>query len=70
MYDFEVSPGTISAVTDKLLPVITEWRSRPLEAVYPILFMDGIVLPPYNGSRNSFVKEDEFFSVMKVLDQL
>ncbi len=42
MYDFDVSPGTISAVTDKLLPVITEWRSRPLEAIYPILFMDGM----------------------------
>lgn len=42
MYDFEVSPGTISAVTDKLLPLITEWRSRPLEAIYPILFLDGM----------------------------
>jgi transposase-like protein len=42
MYDFDVSPGTISAVTDKLLPVITDWRSRPLEAIYPILFMDGM----------------------------
>lgn len=42
MYDFDVSPATISAVTDKLIPVIAEWRSRPLEAVYPILFMDGM----------------------------
>lgn len=42
IYDFDVSPGTISAVTDKLLPLISEWRSRPLEAVYPILFMDGM----------------------------
>lgn len=42
MYDFDVSPGTIRAVTDKLLPVITEWRSRPLEAIYPILFLDGM----------------------------
>lgn len=42
MYDFDVSPGTINAVTDKLLPLITEWRSRPLEAIYPILFLDGM----------------------------
>ena len=42
MYDFDVSPGTISAVTDKLLPLITEWRNRPLEAIYPILFLDGM----------------------------
>jgi len=42
MYDFDVAPATISAVTDKLIPVIAEWRSRPLESVYPILFMDGM----------------------------
>ncbi len=42
MYDFDVSPATISAVTDKLIPIIAEWRSRPLEAVYPIIFMDGM----------------------------
>ena len=42
MYDFGVSPTTISAVTDKLLPLITEWRSHPLEAIYPIIFLDGI----------------------------
>lgn len=42
MYDFDVSPGTISAVTDKVIPLIAEWRSRPLEAIYPILFMDGM----------------------------
>src|SRR3546814_4470143 len=41
MYDFDVSAGTFSAVTDKLLPLITDWRSRPLEAIYPILFLDG-----------------------------
>ena len=41
-YDFDVSPGTISAVTDKLLSLITEWRSRSLEAIYPILFLDGM----------------------------
>lgn len=42
MYDFEVSPGTISAVTDKIISLVAEWRSRPLEAIYPILFMDAI----------------------------
>ena len=36
MYGLEVSPAKISLITDKLLPVITEWRNRPLEEVYPI----------------------------------
>ncbi len=35
MYDFDVSPGTLNAVTDKLLPLIAEWRSRPLEGYLP-----------------------------------
>ncbi|MBA3814720.1 MAG: IS256 family transposase [Alphaproteobacteria bacterium] len=51
MYDFDVSPGTISAVTDKLLPVITEWRSRPLEAIYPILFLDGMYFKSRENGR-------------------
>jgi putative transposase len=42
MYDFDVCAGTLNAVTDKLLPLIAEWRSRPLEAIYAILFLDGM----------------------------
>ena len=38
MYGYEVSPATITSVTDKLLPAITEWRNRPLEKVYTIVF--------------------------------
>lgn len=42
LYGLEVSPAKISQITDKLLPVIAEWRSRPLEAVYPIVFLDAM----------------------------
>lgn len=42
LYGLEVSPAKISQVTDKLLPVITEWRNRPLESVYPIVFLDAM----------------------------
>jgi putative transposase len=42
MYGLDVSAAKISQVTDRLLPVITEWRNRPLEAVYPIVFLDAI----------------------------
>lgn len=42
MYDFDVSAGTLNSVTDKLLPLIAEWRSRPLETIYPIIFLDGM----------------------------
>jgi transposase-like protein len=42
MYGVEISKATISSVTDKLIPIITEWRSRPLETTYPIIFLDAM----------------------------
>ena len=42
IYDHKISAAEISSITDKLLPVINEWRSRTLQAVYPIVFMDGM----------------------------
>jgi transposase-like protein len=42
MYDLDVSPATISRITDKILPLIQEWRSRPLERIYPFVWLDAI----------------------------
>lgn len=42
MYDVDVSTATISRVTDKILPLLQQWRARPLEAVYPFLWLDAI----------------------------
>lgn len=42
IYGFEASEGFISDVTDKLLPQIEEWQSRPLDEVYPVVFIDAI----------------------------
>ena len=42
IYGVEVSEATISAVTNKLLPLVSEWRNRPLETVYPIIFLDAM----------------------------
>lgn len=42
MYGLEASVATISRVTDKILPLIAEWRARPLEAVYPFVWLDAI----------------------------
>ncbi len=44
MYQSEVSPALISAVTDAVLQEVTVWQSRPLEAVYPIVYLDAIHL--------------------------
>ena len=44
MYDAEISPTLISRVTDTVLERVVEWQSRPLEAVYPIVYLDCIVV--------------------------
>ena len=42
VYGAKVSKDTISRITDKVCEEMTEWRTRPLDAVYPVLFIDAI----------------------------
>ena len=42
LYGTEVSPDLISKVTDAVLDEVRDWQSRPLEAVYPIIFFDAL----------------------------
>lgn len=44
MYDADVSATLVSKVTDRVLEQITAWQSRPLDAVYPIVYLDCIVI--------------------------
>jgi transposase-like protein len=42
LYGMEFSKATISAVTDKVIPLLKEWQQRPLEAIYPFVWLDAI----------------------------
>lgn len=42
LYAFSISSATISAVTDKVIPELKQWQQRPLEAVYPFVWLDAI----------------------------
>jgi putative transposase len=42
LYSLEVSPDLVSAVTDAVLDEVSEWQNRPLEALYPLIFLDAI----------------------------
>ena len=42
LYGIDASPELISRITDKILPLVTEWQSRPLEEIYGVVFMDAI----------------------------
>jgi len=44
LYGVEVSPSLISNVTDSVLEDVKTWQSRPLDAVYPIVYLDAIHL--------------------------
>lgn len=44
IYGYELSAGTISNITDKVLEGAKEWQNRPLQEIYAIVFMDGIVV--------------------------
>jgi putative transposase len=51
MYGVEVSPSLISEVTDAVLEEVRAWQSRPLEAVYPILYLDALIVKMRHEGR-------------------
>jgi putative transposase len=63
MYGLEVSAAKISLISDKLMPVITEWRNRPLESVYPIVFLDAM---HFKIRVDGKVTSKAFYSVLGV----
>jgi transposase-like protein len=42
LYGVEASAATISAITNKVMPLVEAWQSRPLDAIYPIIYLDAI----------------------------
>ncbi len=42
IYGFDVSESFVSSVTEKIIPEIEEWQNRPLDEVYPIVFIDAV----------------------------
>lgn len=42
LYDVEISPELVSKISEKIMPEVTAWQNRPVENVYPFVFMDAI----------------------------
>ncbi|VAS64607.1 Transposase and inactivated derivatives [Klebsiella pneumoniae] len=61
LYDADVSPALVSKVTDAVMEQITEWQNRPLDAVYPIVYLDCIVLKVRQDSR--FINKSVFLAL-------
>lgn len=63
IYGVEVSEGTISAVTDKLIPIIKEWQNRPLDSIYTVVWLDAM---HFKVREDSMVVTKAVYSVLGV----
>lgn len=63
IYCVGFSKAAISAVTDKIIPMLQEWRTRPLEAVYPFIFLDAI---HYKVKEDGRYVSKAFYTVLGV----
>lgn len=63
IYDFEISDGTITAITDRIIPEIKEWQNRPLESVYPVIWLDAI---HFKVRQDGLVKSKAIYSILAV----
>lgn len=68
IYGLECSDSTISRITDKILPVVREWQSRPLEEVYAVVFMDAIHF--HVRSEGQIVKKAVYIAIGINMDGL
>lgn len=51
MYDVEVSATTLSEITDRVIPHVKEWQNRPLDDVYPIVWLDAMHYKVRDGGK-------------------
>ena len=63
MYAIEISATEISHITDKIIPLMNEWRNRPLEAVYPFVFLDCM---HYKVRDNGTVESRAIYNILGI----
>ena len=51
MYDVDISHDTLSEITERVIPLVKEWQNRPLEAVYPIVWLDAMHYKVRDGGK-------------------
>ena len=42
IYGIEISDSMVSKITDKILPMVSEWQNRPLKSIYSVIFLDAL----------------------------
>lgn len=63
MYAMDISATEVSHITDKIIPLMNEWRNRPLEAVYPFVFLDCM---HYKVRDNGTVESRAIYNILGI----
>jgi putative transposase len=63
IYGTDVSPEFISRATDSVQELLDEWRTRPLEPFYSVLFLDALVIPVKDDSK---IQKKAFFLALAI----
>ena len=63
IYGFDVSEGFISDVTDKILPQIEDWQNRPLDEIYPVVYIDAI---HYSVRDNGIIRKMAAYVILEI----
>jgi transposase-like protein len=63
IYAIDVSDAKISAITDKLIPTLTEWRNRPLSKAYAIVFLDAMF---FKVKQDNKVQNKAIYNIMGI----
>lgn len=66
IYGLSVSDSTVSRITDKILPVVRDWQSRPLDEIYAVVLMDAIHF--HVRSEGQIVKKAVYIAIGMQLD--
>lgn len=63
LYGLTVSPATLSGITDKIIEEVLQWQNRPLESVYPFVWMDAI---HYKVKENGGIRSKAVYCLLGV----
>lgn len=63
LYGLDISEGTMSAITARIIPEIKDWQVRPLESVYPVVWLDAI---HFKVREDGVVKTKAIYSLLGV----
>jgi len=63
IYQTDISDNIITKITDSLIPEIEQWRYRPLEAVYPVVFLDAI---HFKVREDNMVKSKAIYTMLGI----